>query len=70
MLVRHLEKEINEWIENGKNALLVSGVRQVGKTFLIRSCLDKNNSDFLEINFIKNPEIIDAFENSKSSSKN
>ncbi|SDJ33189.1 hypothetical protein SAMN04487760_10588 [Lachnospiraceae bacterium G41] len=67
MLVRHLEKEINEWIENGKNALLVSGARQVGKTFLIRSCLDKNNSDFLEINFIKNPEIIDAFENSKSS---
>ena len=42
-----------------RKPMVLKGARQVGKTFLIRSCLDKNNSDFLEINFIKNPEIIE-----------
>jgi uncharacterized protein len=38
------------------NVLLVQGARQVGKTFLIRSCL-KNRANLLTINFEKEPHI-------------
>ena len=58
MLIRKKEKEITEWIKNGKKALLVSGARQVGKTFLIRECLRKEQSEFVEFNLIEQPEIV------------
>ena len=58
MLIRKKEKEISEWIKNGKKALLVSGARQVGKTFLIRECLRKEQIEFVEFNLIEQPEIV------------
>ena len=58
MLIRKKEKEITEWIKNGKKALLVSGARQVGKTFLIRECLRKDQIEFVEFNLIEQPEIV------------
>lgn len=58
MLIRKKEKEITEWIKNGKKALLVSGARQVGKTFLIRECLRKEQIEFIEFNLIEQPEIV------------
>ncbi len=58
MLIRKKEKEITEWIKNGKKALLVSGARQVGKTFLIRECLRKQQIEFVEFNLIEQPEIV------------
>lgn len=58
MLIRKKEKEIAEWIKNGKKALLVSGARQVGKTFLIRECLRKEQIEFVEFNLIEQPEIV------------
>lgn len=67
MLKRHLETELNDWIENGKTALLVSGARQVGKTYLIRSCLKQKGADYIEINYISNPELISVFQKSKNS---
>ena len=39
MLVRKIEKNIIDWIENGKKALLIEGASQVGKTYIIRQCL-------------------------------
>jgi len=58
MLIRKKEKEITEWIKNSKKALLVSGARQVGKTFLIRECLRKEQIEFVEFNLIEQPEIV------------
>ena len=37
MLKRKIEKDIEKWIENSVKALLVYGIRQVGKTFIIRN---------------------------------
>ncbi len=62
MLVRKREKEIAKWIEHGDKALLVYGARQVGKTFLIRQCLEKSGCDFIEFNFIKQPDIVALLE--------
>jgi uncharacterized protein len=62
MLKRKAEKYINEWIRNPRRACLISGARQVGKTFSIRKCLNENGCRYLEINLILNPEYIRAFE--------
>ena len=62
MLFRKKEKDIMEWLENGYNTLLISGARQVGKTFIIRECLKKSKKNYIEINLVKNPEYIKMFE--------
>ena len=66
MLHRKAEKNIENWIENSKTALLVSGARQVGKTWLIRHCLQKNECNYLEINLIEEPELIDVLDACKN----
>lgn len=35
---REAAKSIKEWLDHGKEALLVTGARQIGKTYLIREC--------------------------------
>ena len=60
MIARKAEKRINSWIENPKRAMLVTGARQVGKTFLIRNCLINSGSDFVEINLLQNEQYIKA----------
>lgn len=62
MLARKAEKYISSWIKNPRRALLVSGARQVGKTFSIRKCLSDNGCNYVEINLIENPEFIKAIE--------
>lgn len=66
MLWRKAEKEIIDWIRSPKGALLVNGARQVGKTYLIRSCLQKTNCDFIEINLIEQPELIPILEQTRT----
>ena len=60
MLLRKAEKEILSWIQSSKTALLVSGARQVGKTWSIRNCLRAEGCDYLEINLIEEPELVSA----------
>ena len=48
-------KEILEWIELGKGALLVVGTRRVGKTYLIRGLFKEGKIDYVEFNFVKQP---------------
>ena len=66
MLKRKAETEIRRWINNSSNALLVSGARQVGKTWTIRKCLQESGCNYLEINLIREPELIPVFEKSAS----
>lgn len=66
MLKRKVEKRIKDWIANDKRALLVSGARQVGKTYIIRECLKQTKRDYLEINLINNPEYIPVMSQSTS----
>lgn len=55
MLERSIEKELISW-KNDKNhkALLVTGARQIGKTYIIRKFARENYENFIEINFIDN----------------
>lgn len=58
MLKRKIEKEITGWIANADKALLVYGVRQAGKTFIIRKCLQDMGCYYVEFNLIRQPEIV------------
>ena len=63
MLKRDVEKEINEWISNDNRALLIDGARQVGKTFIIRQCLENSEYTFIEFNLIENEKVADILRN-------
>lgn len=65
MLDRTIKKYINTWLKESKEALLLTGARQVGKTYLIRQCLKESGYPYVELNFIERPELIDLFSNAK-----
>ena len=64
MIKRYIQSEIERWIQDGNNALLVTGARQVGKTYVIRNCLKNQNVNYIEFNFIEQPELVQLFKNS------
>ncbi|WP_027727920.1 ATP-binding protein [Treponema sp. C6A8] len=66
MLKRKLEDKFNEWLRTGKNALLVTGARQTGKTYLIRELLKATKSDYVEFNLIRQPELVSLFESAST----
>lgn len=66
MIKRTAEKMINDWIANGKEACLLTGARQTGKTYLIRQCLRASGFPYLEINFVEQPELVELFSEAKT----
>ncbi len=60
---RFCENNIVDWLNNSKGALLVSGARQVGKTYIIRNVLQEHNIHYLEINFFDRPDILQTLKN-------
>lgn len=66
MIYRKAETEIKDWIQNEKKALLVTGARQIGKTYLIRECIKSSGLPYVEFNFVEQPELIPLFETSSS----
>ena len=57
---REIESKIIRWLHTSNKALLISGARQVGKTYIIRKVLKETGTNFLEINFILNENIKEA----------
>lgn len=66
MLKRKIDSYIRRYYEMTRNALLVTGARQIGKTYSIRQ-FGKSFKNFVEINFIEMPEAVDLFKGAKSS---
>ena len=57
MIKRKMYDYLLKWKETkGKEALLIKGARQVGKTFLVREFGKKEYESFIEVNFLKNGE--------------
>lgn len=66
MLRRKIWQDLSRFAdERPKSALLLTGARQVGKTFIVRELGKNRYTSFLEINFIKTPEAKSLFENLK-----
>ncbi len=50
---------VKEWLDNSNKALLVTGARQIGKTWLIRDEIVKSGLKLFEVNFINQPDMVD-----------
>ncbi len=50
---------IRDWLESSEKALLVTGARQVGKTWLIKDEIEKSGYSKFEINFIDRKEMVE-----------
>jgi predicted AAA+ superfamily ATPase len=62
-LKRSITNELEEWYETPSHkALLVTGARQVGKTFAIREFAREHYESVLEINFAETPSARAIFE--------
>ena len=67
-LYRAIEADIKALLDSDRNeALLITGARQVGKTFIIRKCAKECFENVIEINFIEKPDAVKLFENARSS---
>lgn len=66
MLHRKVNTFIRDHYATSRNALLLTGARQVGKTYSIRE-FGKTFKSFVEINFIENPDAANLLKGAKSS---
>ena len=66
MLKRKIYSKLENWFKNHqKEALLIKGARQVGKTTAVREFARKKYKNFIEINFEQTPEAKQAFAQSR-----
>lgn len=67
MLKRKIDKYLRNFYHNSKNALLITGARQIGKTYSIRE-FGKSFQSFVEINFVENPKAAELLKGTQNSS--
>ena len=67
-MYRKCTEDIGKWLLESDKALLVTGARQIGKTWLIREELSKSSYSVFEINFIDQPDMI-AYLNAQMSAE-
>ena len=65
MIKRQIYNRIVNFYKITSKALLITGARQVGKTYIIRE-FGKTFDSFIEINFVDSPEAVSIFEGAKS----
>lgn len=64
MLKRKIYKQIEDFYKCHSNkALMITGARQVGKSYIIEKYAKEHYSSFIRIDFIENPEYIALFDN-------
>ncbi len=62
---RKIDRDIQKFYQQSPNALLITGTRQIGKTYSIRE-FGKQFKSFVEINFVENPEAVRIFQEASS----
>lgn len=65
MINRKIDSFIDNFYKETTKALLITGARQIGKTFSIRQAASRNFEYFVEINFITSPDAIGIFKGAK-----
>lgn len=62
MLKRKIESRLSEWKRSeDKKPLVIKGVRQCGKTYIVRKFAKQNYENVIYINFILEPDLKSAF---------
>ena len=65
MIHRKIDNFFDDFFRNTNKALLVTGARQIGKTYSVREAAKRNFDNFIEINFITSPEAVGIFNGAK-----
>lgn len=65
MITRKADELIRNFILNDRRALLVTGARQVGKTFSVRKVGKECFENVVEVNFVEQPDAIEMFSGQK-----
>ena len=65
MIKRKADELIRNFILNDRRSLLVTGARQVGKTFSIRKVGKECFDNVVEINFVEQPDAVELFNEQK-----
>ncbi len=63
MLKRKIDEKLSFWLHNRKQALLIDGARQIGKTYSIVNFINNNFKNVVRIDFSERIELIDVFAN-------
>jgi len=66
MLRRKIYDVLAEWKGRRHKALVISGQRQVGKTYIVREFAKAEYDNIMELNFAENPQDREIFEGSLS----
>lgn len=61
MIDRKIDAYFDCFFKRTKKAVLVTGARQIGKTYSIRAAARRNFDYFVEVNFITSPEAVGIF---------
>lgn len=61
MLRRKIEKELLYWKDKRKQALLITGARQIGKTYSAKRFLEENFENVIYLNFADNQSLVPSF---------
>ena len=61
MIKRKIDRYLEDFFENDNKALLITGARQIGKTFSIRHFGKEHFESFIELNFIDNADLVKTF---------
>ena len=60
---RYISDNLQNWVKrNDRKPLVLRGARQVGKTWLVRDFAKSTNLKLIELNFEKEPELAEIFE--------
>ena len=66
MIKRKIDSYLEHFFKQNKKALLLTGARQIGKTFSIRRLGHEHFEHFVEINFIESPNLVSVFSKAAS----
>lgn len=62
MLNRHIMDDLKKWNKReNRKSLIISGARQVGKTYIVRAFADECYESLIELNFLEQPELKEIF---------
>ena len=63
MLERKIYKRISDFYKDNRNkALMITGARQVGKSYIIEAFGKEHYKSFIKVDFIENPELVKIFD--------
>ncbi|MBQ9096232.1 MAG: AAA family ATPase [Akkermansia sp.] len=65
MLQRKIDTCLQDYYKKSRNALLITGARQIGKTYSIRK-FGESYKSFVEINFVEMPEAAAVIKSAKN----